>query len=91
MNVVEVPADTCRWVQTANGQAAADAWGFGISPPQTVDESVKGILEVVRCMNRGEDAADFARSIMRAVTLLQGNLSLTTARFCPGKSLTRGG
>lgn len=35
------------WVQTANGEAAAKAWGYPGSPPQTVEESVKGVLNVV--------------------------------------------
>lgn len=35
------------WVQTRAGQLAADHWGFAEGPPETVESSVAGMLEVI--------------------------------------------
>lgn len=36
-----------RWVQTRMGDFAAKAWNFPGDPPHTIDQSVKGILDIV--------------------------------------------
>lgn len=35
------------WVQTRAGQFAADQWGFGSGPPDTVESSVEGMLKII--------------------------------------------
>ena len=77
-------ADINRWVQTANGDAAAEAWGFGISPPLTVDESVKGILSVVSQMGCGWDGADACRLMKQAVRQRRGSSSRMMGSYCRG-------
>lgn len=80
-------ADMGRWVQTANGNAAAEAWGFGISPPLTVDESVKGILKVVSWMCCGRAGADVRRSMRRAARQRRGSLCRMMVRSCRGSHI----
>lgn len=35
------------WVQTRNGRFVADAWGYSQGPPDTVEDSVEGMLRVI--------------------------------------------
>lgn len=50
-----------RWVQTANGDFAARAWGYPGKPPLTIGQSVAGVLQVVSFMA-------YLRRLLRVLT-----------------------
>ena len=77
----------CSWVQTSNGEYAAKAWGYPGKPPLTVEQSIKGVLEVV---SRDETTMPshlltVIRSTKLLVTPRPGNSSPTMARSCLGE------
>lgn len=75
-------------MQTANGMAAAKAWGYDGQPPLTVDESVNGVLSVVSVVAVGGGCADDDRLMVRPVIRLRENSCRTTARFCRGRNFS---
>ncbi|KAJ5463893.1 Short-chain dehydrogenase/reductase SDR [Penicillium sp. IBT 31633x] len=49
------------WVQTRAGDFVANEWGYPHSPPLTVEESVKGMLEVIDNATRENVSGKFVR------------------------------
>ncbi|KAL6236474.1 hypothetical protein BDW75DRAFT_206882 [Aspergillus navahoensis] len=47
------------WVKTRAGDFVAKEWGFESGPPETVEDSVRGILEVVEKASRGTVGGKF--------------------------------
>ncbi|KAH8668394.1 hypothetical protein BX600DRAFT_434934 [Xylariales sp. PMI_506] len=47
------------WVQTRNGDFAAREWGYAAGPPETVENSVRGMLEVIDGASRDTVSGKF--------------------------------
>ncbi|KAE8353138.1 hypothetical protein BDV28DRAFT_113074 [Aspergillus coremiiformis] len=47
------------WVQTRAGEFVAQQWGYAPGPPETIDNSVKGMLQVIDGATREETSGKF--------------------------------